>query len=296
MPSFTDVEHAAIEWKKNDRIVIKHDNNEYYVGTITRFKGTKLYVRFDDGDGKWYGKRSKFIAGRTKYRRGRVRHFTEKEVKDIIDELPEAKSLKTPKHPIVKKSTGLAPIEPLKYAEERKRREEKEKKAEKKLLKKQRKLATQRGDEGLQRLAQLLPNIDPADEDSIYKKHPGSLAVAVVANPKTGKAKAFTVHPNDLIYVKNWNRMSHNKKPAFYILVGAHASRKWSEKLVGASISNARPILFNAMIELLKDGVAYASHRAISWEVDPGYEPHNPLFYKIWEKKGYIRKIIRKYQ
>ena len=141
MPSFPDAEHAAIDWKKHDRIVIEFDTNEYYVGTVTQFKGTKLYVRYDDGEGKWFAKSSKYIAGRTTYKRKRVRSFTEKEAKDIISESSD-KSLKTPKH-TTQKSTRLAPIEPLKYAEERKRQDEKEKKAEKKLLKK----ATQIGDQ-----------------------------------------------------------------------------------------------------------------------------------------------------
>jgi hypothetical protein len=59
--------YGNFEWKENDRIIVKYDD-EYYAGTISKVKKKSIDVIFDDGDTNTIKKDDNDIAGLGKKR------------------------------------------------------------------------------------------------------------------------------------------------------------------------------------------------------------------------------------
>ena len=53
---------SSIKYKKGDRILVKMDK-EYYLGTVSKTSGSKIYIIFDNGNKDNYSSRSKFLVG-----------------------------------------------------------------------------------------------------------------------------------------------------------------------------------------------------------------------------------------
>ena len=110
-----DIAAAAIEWKKGDRVLIRFDDDEYYVGTITKIAKNKagrkrLYLTYDDGEKENLSPASKYIFGKTDYKRRRVRHFTKQQAQDILADKGDVKK-RTEKEPVKKpRKTRNVPI------------------------------------------------------------------------------------------------------------------------------------------------------------------------------------------
>ena len=103
----TAARSARIEWSKNDRIILKLDENEYYVATVTRIKkeGRKLILRvkYDDGSGEWINSRSKYIIGRTPIKRKKLTGISKSDLRKWKLDTGE------PSHRIVKDPPDVKP-------------------------------------------------------------------------------------------------------------------------------------------------------------------------------------------
>ena len=250
---------SSLEWKKGDRMIVMSDEDEYYIATVTKVKKDKkgkwrVIVKYDDGSKDKLPIRSKYIFGRTEHKRRRVRGITKKQAQELLV-IPQEKPVQKVQKP--KQKSPEPPTEaPPEYEQK---------------------------PPSLNPLLEMIAN--PTSDNSIYKRHPGSTAVGIIANEKENTAFAFHIHPNDLYHIRDWSGLPKKNLPDFYMLIAAQHGRKWANKLSGSSVSRPKRISHANLKELMGDSIVWANHKNIA-------RSKNTLHPQLWRSsKSFQTKL-----
>ena len=77
---------APIDWRRGDRIIVKWEDDVYYVGTVTKIGSKYLEIRYDDGEDGRVTPRSRSILGRADSPRKRAKAMTEKKARKMLED------------------------------------------------------------------------------------------------------------------------------------------------------------------------------------------------------------------